>query len=75
MKENIFYIVINDDFPTDVSHKHETFEGADIEAQRLAYKCLGQRFIVMQSLVGYHKNELVKSEFVEPYENDDDIPF
>jgi hypothetical protein len=75
MKKNIFYIVVNFDFPTTVSYKHESFESADAEAKRLALKMSGQKFVVMKSLGGYQKNDLVSIEFVEPYEKEDDIPF
>jgi hypothetical protein len=75
MKENIFYIIVNNDFPTNVSYKHESFESADSEAKRLALKVPGQKFVIMKSLIGYQKNELITSEFVESYENEDDIPF
>ena len=75
MKENIFYIVVNDDFPTTVSYKHETFESADSEARRLAVKMPGQKFVVMKSLVGYQKNDLITSEFVEPCYNENDLNY
>jgi hypothetical protein len=78
MKENIFYIVVNEAFPTNVSYKHESFESAETEAKRLARKMSGQKFVVMKSIVGYQKNDLEKSEFVDPEDNEDDpayIPF
>ena len=74
MKENIFYVVLNDDFPTSVSYKHESFESADREAQRLARIASGQKFTVMKSIVAYQKNEFIKSEFVESWEKED-VPF
>jgi hypothetical protein len=78
MKENIFYIIVNNNFPTRVSYKHETFESADTEVKRLARNNPEEKFVIMKSVVAYQKNEFIKSNFVEPCDNEDDpnfIPF
>jgi len=77
-KENNFWIVVDDNFPTRVSYKHNTYISAQQEAQRLAKQNRGSKFVVMKSVDAYEIQELVRTDYVDPTDNPNDndfIPF
>jgi hypothetical protein len=74
-----FYIVVNEKFPTTVTYKHDTMEGAAKEAERLAKCNPGQTFVVMESVTAYLVETPIQViEYVSAHNNPDDpeyIPF
>ena len=48
-----FFVVCSPTLPTPPKYKHESYEGACAEAQRLARQYDGQEFFVMGSIVGF----------------------
>jgi len=75
MKENIFFIIVNDDFPTRISYRHDKLEDAMTEAKRLARNNPENKFVVMKSVIAYQVNEFVISEFVPPCDNKEDLEY
>jgi len=76
--ENKFWIVVNASFPTKVTYKHPSFESAELEAQRLAKNNRNDKFVVMESIVGYKIKDVVKVDYVNREDNPNDtdyIPF
>ena len=77
-KENNFWIIVDDHFPTNVSYKHTSLESAQNEAKRLARKAKDKKFVIMRSIESYQIEEFVKTDYVNPVDNPDDseyIPF
>jgi hypothetical protein len=66
-REGAFWIVVDSNFPTNVSHKHTTEENAKQEARRLAKKTNG-KFIVLQAIYAVEVDNLIETQY-------EDIPF
>ncbi|HUU88764.1 MAG TPA: hypothetical protein VMX17_13565 [Candidatus Glassbacteria bacterium] len=66
--KDLFWIVLNVKFPTNVSYKHPSKYVAIEEARRLA-KQTGEEFVVMESIYGVAVQNLVEFEYTS------DIPF
>ena len=67
--DNLFWIVVNKDFPTRVTYKHDSEQSAIDEAKRLAKENPDQEFIVMESVESYVYSNYTKKKFVLPGEN------
>jgi len=74
MKSNKFWIIVNENFPTRVSYKHNSYKEAEIEAKRLARNNKPDEFIIMESIKSFKINEFTETEFVDYWTNDD-APF
>lgn len=73
-----FYVVVNEKFPTTITYRHKTLDGARKEAERLARNNPGQKFVVMESVVAYLVDNLIEVEYVAAHNNPEDpeyIPF
>jgi hypothetical protein len=71
-KESIWWIVVNDAFPTRVTYKHTDFDKSCAEAQRLAKSNPGQKFVVCQAVKAFEVAGFVQTD----YEHlEDEIPF
>ena len=70
-KERLFWVVVNNRFPTSISYKHDTFESAENEAKRLARCNKGEKFVVLRSTTAYEVSEFIKTQ----YSDWDDCPF
>lgn len=64
-----FWIVADSNFPTRITYKHETFESAKREAERLANNNPNTTFVVLEAITKSH----VQTVFTE--ELKDDYPF
>jgi hypothetical protein len=65
MSNRRFWVVVNKDFPTRITYKHDSFESADKEAKRLARQERGCEFVVMKAQKSYRINDLVETIFVD----------
>lgn len=70
-KRQKFWVVINENFPTRVSFKHDNLDSAIKEAKRLAKISPYVKFVVMESVVAFEVDNIVEIEYVE----NDCIPF
>lgn len=70
-KEEKFWIVADNNFPTRATYKHTTENMARLEAQRLAKEHQGNKFVVLEAIYAVEISALVETE----YEQDLDIPF
>jgi hypothetical protein len=70
-KQEKFWIVADNNFPTRVTYKHTTENMARLEAQRLAKEHPKFKFVVLEAIYAVEVNALVETE----YEQDLDIPF
>lgn len=71
-EENMFWIVVNVNFPTRVSYKHAFFASAENEALRLARENPGEKFAVLGSICSFLMTNLERTDYVD---RDKDIPF
>ena len=74
-EENIFWVVVSNNFPTRISYRHDTYESAKIEAQRLARNNKGEKFLIMKSIEAYEVEEFVKTKYVVNFHDYGEIPF